>query len=404
MDPAEMTIIGVDGGATEIRAQAVACADPNGTAPYVMIGREYSRAYEACSVFTPVAISEQLAQRERGNIQLAADELRLGRLWVEAAADVIRDAAQGAAGRPLLLGVGMPGLKTRDGRGISVMNNGPRIPDYLNALQDALRARSVNLAAPISALGSDADYCGLGEEYGNGGMFRGVKNAAYVGCGTGIADSLKLRGRLIPFDETESWLLKAWRIPSALGPTFEQLVSAAAMNDVYARLTLSTDSSCARTDSREFPEVAALAGDPIATACVAVSATVLAELLFERLWTVKNGRADARHRGDAYRNLCVIHPYRGVILDRLVIGQRLGQIYLDPRYASVFRNPLERALAALIAHSNDAELREACLSSPQAPPGKAALRPDLVRPSELRAAAALGAAVAAVQAANAHSV
>ncbi len=29
------------------------------------------------------------------------------------------------------IGMGMPGLKTADGRGICVINNGPRMPDFL---------------------------------------------------------------------------------------------------------------------------------------------------------------------------------------------------------------------------------------------------------------------------------
>ncbi|MFQ5492494.1 MAG: hypothetical protein ACE5GE_17430, partial [Phycisphaerae bacterium] len=85
------------------------------------------------------------------------------------------------------------------------------------------------------------------------------------------------------------------------------------------------------------------------------------------------------------------HPYRGTILDRVVIGQRLGLIYSNPDYRPFFAEPVERYLAKLIAESNDRALQERWLCD-----GK--VRPGLIRGSVLRAAPALGAAVAAARA------
>ncbi|HVP12280.1 MAG TPA: hypothetical protein VMV94_13970 [Phycisphaerae bacterium] len=394
----EITIIGVDAGATEVKAHAVSCGDLHQQTSFALAGPGCSRGYESVPGFTTVPMAVQLAQRDAGDIKPGSTEFQQGRLWVDAAADAIRDVVQVGSGCPALIGVGMPGLKTPDGRGVCVINNGPRIPDYLDALEDALRRRGIALAAPVAVLGSDADYCGLGEQYGAGGLFRDVENAYYVGCGTGIADALKLRGRLVPFDGAQAWLHKAWQIPSAFGPTFERLVSAKSFNRVYAELVTVAASDDGGAEPRVFPEVAALAGHPIAMTWIDAASLILAELIFERLWTIKNGRPLAPHRGEAYLRLDPNHEYRGILLDRVVIGQRLGMVYADARCEGLFRDRLEGHLAALIAHSGDAEMAPRFLAPGDGRASAVALRPGLVQPSTLRAAPALGAAVAAVQA------
>ena len=286
-------------------------------------------------------------------------------------------------------------LKTADGCGIDVINNGPRMPDLLNTLEQRLSAAGLELAAPIAALGSDADYCGLGEEYAADGLFRDVDSAYYVGCGTGIADALKLRGQLMPFDQTKAWLQKSWQMPCVLGTTFEKLISAKSLNRVYAELLGTADSPAAgqfdeQTD--RFPEVDAVANNGLAQAWLHTAALVLAELIFERLWTVKHGRANAAHRGESYARLDVDHAYRGLLLERVIIGQRAGQIYAEPAYRVFFGEKFDACLAAMIHESGDTELIAACLRD-----GEAKLRQNFVMPSKLRAAPALGAAVAAVR-------
>jgi hypothetical protein len=144
--------------------------------------------------------------------------------------------------------------------------------------------------------------------------------------------------------------------------------------------------------------VAAVAGDPVAVTWLNTAALVLAELIFERLWTIKNGLAHAPQRGDAYAQLDPNHEYRGTLLDRVIIGQRVGQIYADPAYREVFGDKLDADLVALIAGSEDAEMRDAYLQRSAGPRRPGQLKPDFVLPSKLRAAPALGAAVAAVQA------
>ncbi len=382
-------LIGVDGGATEVKAHAVRCDDHDAPTAFELRPESAARVYPPAEGFNPVPVGEQFAQRDCGAIELSATEAEQGRLWVVAATEAIVDVARDCAATRVLVGMGMPGLKTVDGRGICVINNGPRNPRFLEMLEQGLREAGLGLAAPIATLGSDADYCGLGEEYAADGLFRDVESAYYVGCGTGIADAMKMRGRLVPFDAAKSWMQKAWQMAAAIGPTFEKLVSAKSLNRVYADLR--TDAGVGARPER-FPEADAAAGNPIAAACMECAALVLAELIFERLWTIKNGRGEAAHRGAAYLDLDREHTYRGLLLERVVIGQRVGLIYADSKYRAVFGNKLDACLASMIAEAGNTELAKACLSA------AGGLKPGFLRASKLRAAPALGAAVAAAQA------
>ena len=391
-------LIGVDGGATEIKAHAVNCHESGRSTAFELRPESAARIYPRVAEFTPVPVAEQFGQRDAGNVQLTAAEIEQGRKWVRAAAEAIVEVARACGARRVLVGIGMPGLKTPDGRGIGVINNGPRIPEYLEALEQTLEADGVGLVCPVAALGSDADYCGLGEEHAADGLFRGVTQAYYAGCGTGIADAMKLEGQLVTFDAAKPWMMKAWQIPSALGPTFEKLVSAQSLNRVYCGLLPRATVSDAGTSATSYPEAAAAAGHATARTWLDTAALVLAELIFERLWTIKNGRADAPHRGEAYARLSPDHAYHGVLLDRVVIGQRLGLIHAAPEYHAVFRDRLDAHLAALLAGCDDAELRRTYLVDQGGAAGGLVLRPGFVQASRLRAAPALGAAVAAVQA------
>jgi hypothetical protein len=458
MLPTDVTLIGVDGGATEVKAHAVAWQTPppslggrgKAASGFELRPESAARTYPRVPDFVPMPVADQLAQRDSHQTTLSPAEIEQGRLWISAAAEAILDVAHQSRARRVLVGIGMPGLKTPDGRGIEVINNGPRIPDYLNALESALcgaagkmRPRApraaggetqqpqpagsgLELFSPIAALGSDADYCGLGEQYAADGQFRDVQNACYLGGGTGLADALKLRGQLVPFDQARTWIMKSWQIPSALGPTFERLASAASLNRTYAALHVAAGLRTGRCEPDdpvsqvEFPESAALRGDPIAIACLDTAALVLAELIFERLWTIKNGRPAALHRGEAYRRLDPNHEYRGTLLDRIVIGQRVGQIYADPAYKTVFADHVDAHLAELISMCGDEQMGGAYLGEARAARKRlvganeadadrsgpalaggvrmSTLRPGLLCPSHLRAAPALGAAIAAARA------
>jgi hypothetical protein len=379
-------LIGVDGGATEAKAHAVTCEDWQTPAGFRLRDEQASRVYPTVADFVPVPVTDQFSQRNAGDIRLTEGERTQGTAWIAATAEAIGDVAKQCGAQRILVGVGMPGLKTPDGRGICVINNGPRLPEYLDQLESKLADAGLTLAAPVAALGSDADYCGLGEEFAADGLFRDVSDAYYFGGGTGIADAMKLDGELVRFDQAKAWLQKSWQLASAMGPTFEKLISAKSLNAVYAGLRPDGESA--------FPEAAAATGDPIAQTWLRTASMILAELVFERLWTIKNGRASAAHRGDAYQALETDHPHRGTVLQRVIIGQRIGQLYANPDHHAAFAGPFEQCLARLISQSDDRGLINATLRGPDQ------LKPGLVQASKLRAAPALGAAVAAARSAT----
>jgi predicted NBD/HSP70 family sugar kinase len=390
----DVVLIGVDGGATVAKAHHVVCDNLAQPQSFALGEAAAARTYERMPEFEPVPIGTQLAERDAGKIQLSPKEQIQGSVWIQAVCDAVAEVVQTVAeDRPVkvLLGMGMPGLKTPDARGISAINNGPRIPDYLEQCERRLGQVGVQLAAPVAALGSDADYCGIGELYAESGLFRDVENSYYVGCGTGIADALKLRGKLVPFDAAKTWIQKSWQIPSSLGPTFEKLVSAKSMNDCYARL-LGRDP----LDEPRYPEVDAAEGQAIAIAWMDTVALLLAELIYERIDTIQNGRSDLLHRGPGYHHLAPSHSFRGVVLERVIVGQRIGQIYAHRRYRPVFADKLEQYLAAAIMSAGNHKLMAAFLENGEK------LRTGFLRASRLRAAPALGAAISAVQAFTTH--
>ncbi|MCP4589967.1 MAG: hypothetical protein GY842_04430, partial [bacterium] len=158
--PEDCVLIGVDGGATETRAHVV-CHNDSTSPPSFQLGVESaSRTYATLPDFSPLPVAEQLDQRSPGDLRLTQQESRQGALWVSAAAEAVVEVVRTCGARRALVGMGMPGLKTADGRGICVINNGPRIPDYLESFERQMAELGIELAAPVAVLGSDADYCG----------------------------------------------------------------------------------------------------------------------------------------------------------------------------------------------------------------------------------------------------
>jgi len=379
-------LIGLDGGATEAKAHAVHCDDPERPERFTLRPESAGRVYAADPGFAPVPVVQQFSERAAQPLPLTDGERAAGGAWVAAAAAAIADVARACGATRVRVGVGMPGLKTADGRGIEVINNGPRIPDYLERLEAALRAAGVEPAAPIARLGSDADYCGLGEEYAADGCFRDVADAYYAGCGTGVADALKLDGTLVPFDAAKAWIQKSWQLSSALGPTFEKLISAASLNAAYQRLLPAAQAGPAR-----FPERDAGAGSRVAETWLRTAGLVLAELFFERITTLFSGRAEAPHRSAGYLALDRAHPFRGTILKRLVLGQRLAQIGADAALGRPLMESLRTSVAELLQRSGEPALIEGYLTA------DGTLRDGLLVCSRVRAAPALGAAIDAAR-------
>ncbi len=377
-------LIGVDGGATEVKAHEVTVQMSDGERQFELGIASASRVYERIEDFVPAPVPQQLSERDHNVIEIKPSEQKQADKWIDAAFEAIAEVVKSAStSGPVQIGVGMPGLKSPDQRGIVVINNGPRLPKYLEQLEAKLEAAGIKLAAPIAALGSDADYCGIGEEHAAAGLFRDVDNAYYMGAGTGIADAMKLNGKLVTFDEAAGWIQKAWQVDSSYGPTYEKLVSAKSMNETYHRLINHTDESVAR-----YPETDAINGNQIAKSWMDSVSMLVAELIYERLHTITAGRPNRKDRGENYLALNADHPYRGTKLDRIIIGQRLGQICSQPNRNLDLQEQIAKYLATFVGESQNKELIDA-----YTPSGK--LEPRLLAASNVRAAPAMGAAVAA---------
>ena len=136
----------------------------------------------------------------------------------------------------------------------------------------------------------------------------------------------------------------------------------------------------------QYAEVHALQGDPAALQVLETAADALAELIFERIDTIYRGRRALDHRGPDYARLVPEHDYRGVLLERVILGQQTGRLYGDSQSASIFADKLNQFLAERIRADQDSHLRRHYLKDHR-------LRPGVVVPSRLSAAAALGAAI-----------
>ena len=189
MSGSDQTILlGVDGGATKVRVHHVLPPDEGVSAHYQLSEACAERVYPDAPDCSPVEVPRQLDECAAGQFQLSAAEVRRGEAIVATIVDCIvgvvrqlpgggvaaasrshvspdgKPTQSGGHGKPRLrIGIGMPGLMTANGRGIAVLNNGPRMPDLADKLEESLRGAGLEPAVPIARIGSDGDYCGLGE-------------------------------------------------------------------------------------------------------------------------------------------------------------------------------------------------------------------------------------------------
>ncbi|MEM7517662.1 MAG: hypothetical protein AAF368_12165, partial [Planctomycetota bacterium] len=281
-------------------------------------------------------------------------ERELGRMWARGVAECIREALGPELSERALVGVAMPGLKTRDGRGIAVMKNGPRIPDFSDRVEEALEELGVALARPLPPIASDGACCGIGEQFGRCGSFSGVQDAYYVGSGTGLAEALKLGGRLLSLNDVSDWMLRAWQLRPGTqhggAENYEDVLSASAMRRRYRE-------SGGAWSATETPEAAAGRGDPIAIELLTETARALADLIFSRLCVVRGGKNTRLGFGETHRDRRGDHPYVGTLLERVVLGQRFARLYDTREIDPFFRGVLEARLVDRIGSHPDVELR-----------------------------------------------
>ncbi|NOZ74508.1 MAG: ROK family protein, partial [FCB group bacterium] len=284
--------VGLDGGATKISGALLKRDVTSGQFSLVGVPKEIPLA--SCSGFSPefhpVDIAVQLREMDAKTISTTKSEQAQEMAFLEASVKAIQACIPATDDRPVLIGMGLPGLKTPDQRGIAAMANGPRMPEFASRLEAMVQDRGIRLARPIHRLGSDADYCGIGEEYAVDGNFSAVRNAYYLGGGTGAADALKLNGKLVPLDHTKTWLAKTWELKSDEGLSLERFASAGGIQAVYAQISGQDVNDVIA--EKIYPDVIldrAVQQEPAATETMNLVARRLADLLAERIVTTYRG-------------------------------------------------------------------------------------------------------------------
>jgi hypothetical protein len=383
----EELLVGVDGGATEVKVHEVRVQQREEGLRLDLGPASASVLYDRGVLFTPVPMAQQLLEEQRGELQLAREERAEGRLVLEAFVRAITSVAEQAGRRKLRLGVCLPGTKSADGRGVVVMRNGPRLPGFFAELEAALQVSGMELVAPIPPLLSDGDACALGENLGQGGLLADVRDAYYLGGGTGLAEAFKLGGEVLGLDALRPWMRKAWQFADAQGTSFEDLASARGMNERYAQRR----GVPLVAGAEVYPEQRVALGDPDAEAVLREAGQTLAQLFFARIRACASAEKLPRTRRSERKVAAPGKLEPGTVLQRIVVGQQLGRLLAEPQLAQVLRDPLEETLAGLLLGANDPFLVRHYLSG-------RALRPGLIEVSTLRAAPALGAAAGSLAA------
>ena len=185
--------VGLDCGASKILSQKASfnldldLVIPFGNSIEVL----YSNNKDWIENFSPVPVQAQLKQFSKDSIILTSEEISQGKVIIEEIKKLLDFTGQNN------LSICFPGLKSNEG--ICVMANGPRIPRFKKLL---------NLDQHIF---NDSDCCTLGEWKSSIGCMINVKNAIYIGGGTGIADGIIMNGKILNFNDNID-LKRSWEI------------------------------------------------------------------------------------------------------------------------------------------------------------------------------------------------
>ncbi len=347
-------LIGIDGGATKVSAWQI---DYNSQEKTFSLGeanatRPYREIEGFIADFKPVDLNVQLSERNT-EIRPTNDEKKQAAVYIEACARAVKEVSVQTGLNRVLIGIGMPGLKSEDKRGIAVVANGPRMVNYADQLEKRLAELNIELVSPVSHLGSDADYCGIGENYAAEGMFRSVSNAYYLGGGTGVADAMKLDDELVTFDSIKHWMAKTWEMKSAAGISLELVTSVSGIQKTYAGFANKSVEEL--NEARVYPlQIARLAkqGEQAAIKTFEVVNLHLSKLLYERIVTLNQGWKNLFEFVNPNRpRLDADHPYKRKVLDAIIIGQRLGDLFEDQFGSEIVKQPVLKQLNDRIQNS-----------------------------------------------------
>ncbi len=354
--PTSSLLIGVDGGASGFRAHVV---EAQSAGLVCRDALQVEAQWPQVNGFQPVTLERQLEQSARltrsTELHLEGRELEAARGEVDALLNALESLCRGSS-VPMRLGLCMPGLRTRDRRGIAVRRHGPRSPSLLADLQAGCEERGLELAAVPPDLQGDGWAAALGEDVALGGQLSDVSSAYYLGAGTGLAEGLKWQGTHLDVGEFRRHLPAAWSTISPAGRSWEDEVSLGGLQQLWSR------------GGAGPVHLAAQAGDAQAQKILARGARALGEWLLKRLDELL--------------------LWDGRVLERVVVGQRSGQLLANDVAAPWYREPLYETLETGLRARQDTAMTIHALDA-------GALRKGFLCASDLRAAPALGMAACA---------
>ena len=203
-------IAGVDCGATKVMVQSgFLCPDSSKIIPGPIHAEyHYSDHPSWDNNFVPVPLDIQQSEYSSNNITLRKEEIEQGNVISKTILESIESINDHK------IGLCFPGLKNENG--ITVMANGPRIPDLTSKIKK------------INKIFNDSECCVIGEWKSTIGQMQNLDNGIYIGGGTGIADGVIIDGSLIDLNNIKG-LPKSWEINIDAKDTVESCLSPAGM-------------------------------------------------------------------------------------------------------------------------------------------------------------------------------
>ena len=346
----EYIIIGIDGGGSKVSAGIIESKDISTFTINSLSQQYYNERSEFNSDFSPVAMDIQLNEYNTEEYNVTNDEVLQGNAIIESFHNSIINLN---IDKPILMGIGMVGLKTKDLRGIGAIANGPRIPKFCIQLENVLHKSNIHLYKPIQYIGSDADNCGIGEEYGKDGLFKDIQNGYYIGGGTGTADALKLKNELIPFDSISSWIAKSWEILNENNISMEQYTSLKGIQSIYSNYSeIPINELCNESIYANEIFSRALKNEQAAILTCEDITKYMSILIVERIETIFSGWQNKFELLNPKHSLLINnHPYKNNLLERIIIGQGLGKLFHLSKNTPLLWDPLHNNIYDMIQKS-----------------------------------------------------
>lgn len=346
----EYIIIGIDGGGSKVSAGIIESKDISTFTIKSLSQQYYNERSEFNSDFSPVAMDIQLNEYNTEEYNVTNDEVLQGNAIIESFHNSIINLN---IDKPILMGIGMVGLKTKDLRGIGAIANGPRIPKFCIQLENVLHKSNIHLYKPIQYIGSDADNCGIGEEYGKDGLFKDIQNGYYIGGGTGTADALKLKNELIPFDSISSWIAKSWEILNENNISMEQYTSLKGIQSIYSNYSeIPINELCNESIYANEIFSRALKNEQAALLTCEDITKYMSILIVERIETIFSGWQNKFELLNPKHSLLINnHPYKNNLLERIIIGQGLGKLFHLSKNTPLLWDPLHNNIYDMIQKS-----------------------------------------------------